>query len=144
MEKETEKLHRINYLAAEVEWLYHQAAVRLGMADSTMRVLYIIYDHGEDCLLSCVYKEAGISKQTVNSALHRLEEQGVLWMESCGGRGKRVLLTEAGKDYVDRTVGRLFRAECELLAGWREEEIDEHIRLMAKYNESFRSKLEKL
>ena len=79
MEKTSEKLHRINYLTAEIEWLYHQASLRMGIADSTMRVLYTIYDHGEeDCPLSCVYKESGISKQTVNSALRRLEEQGVL------------------------------------------------------------------
>lgn len=90
MDKTSEKLHRINYLTAELEWLYHQASLRMGIADSTMRVLYTIYDHGEDCLLSCVYKESGISKQTVNSALRRLEEQGVLRMESGGGRGKRV------------------------------------------------------
>lgn len=144
MKKTAEKLHRINYLTAEIDWLYHQASLRLGIADSTMRVLYTIYDHGEECLLSCVYKESGISKQTVNSALRRLEEQGVLRMESGGGRGKRVFLTEAGKEYAGRTAGRLYRAECALLADWTDEEIDTHIRLMEKYNEAFRKTLEEL
>ena len=145
MEKTSEKLHQINYLTAEIEWLYHQASLRMGIADSTMRVLYTIYDHGEeDCPLSCVYKESGISKQTVNSALRRLEEQGILRVESGSGRGKRVLVTEVGKEYVDRTAGRLYRAECALFASWSDEEIDEHIRLMAKYNEAFRQTLEEL
>lgn len=144
MERIDEKLHRLNYLAAEMDSLYHQASQRLGIADSTMRVLYTFYDHGDGCLLGTIYKEAGIGKQTVNSALRRLEEQGLLHLESAGGRGRRVFLTQAGKEYVDRTAARLYRIECELLAGWSREEIDTHLRLMEKYNEGFRRKLEEL
>lgn len=59
----SEKLHRINNLLAETDAVYHQASLRLGIADSTMRILYTILDNGERCLLSDVYKQSGISKQ---------------------------------------------------------------------------------
>lgn len=50
----SEKLHRINNLLAETDAVYHQASLRLGIADSTMRILYTILDNGERCLLSDV------------------------------------------------------------------------------------------
>ncbi len=94
MRKSTfEKLHRINYLGAEMDALYHQACHRLGISDSAMRALYTVYDNGGTCLLSDIYKQSGISKQTVNSAMRKLENDVVLYLEQEDGRGKRVRLT---------------------------------------------------
>lgn len=65
-----DKIHKINYPDA----LHHQATLKIGMADSEMRVLYAIHENGESCLLSDIYKQSGISRQTVNSALHRHDD----------------------------------------------------------------------
>ena len=83
----SEKLHRINNLLAETDAVYHQASLRLGIADSTMRILYTILDNGERCLLSDVYKQSGISKQTVNSALRKLESAEIIRVKSMGVKG---------------------------------------------------------
>ncbi len=37
------------------------------------RIHRINYLNGEDCLLSDIYKQSGVSKQTVNSAIRSLE-----------------------------------------------------------------------
>lgn len=142
--KALEKLHRINYLGAEMDALYHQASLRLGVSDSVMRALYTVYDNGGTCLLSDIYKQSGISKQTVNSAIRRLESEEILYLEQENGRGKRVYLTEKGKDYVEKNVARLYAAECEIFASWTEEEIDSYICFMEKYNEMFRQQLEQM
>ena len=92
-----EKLHRINYLIAETDALYHQASLKLGISDSAMRVLYTVYDCGGSCQLSDIYKRSGISKQTVNSALRKLEADGVIYLKPEAGRGKRVRLTSSGE-----------------------------------------------
>ena len=84
----SEKLHRINNLLAETDAVYHQASLRLGIADSTMRILYTILDNGERCLLSDVYKQSGISKQTVNSALRKLESSNMVYLENHKGKAK--------------------------------------------------------
>lgn len=139
-----EKLHRINYLGAEMDALYHQASLRLGVSDSVMRALYTVYDNGGTCLLSDIYKQSGISKQTVNSAIRKLESEEILYLEQENGRGKRVHLTEKGKDYVEKNVARLYAAECEVFASWTEEEIDSYICFMEKYNEMFRQQLEQM
>ncbi len=44
------RIHRINYLNAELDALYHQASLKLGLTDSASIVLYTIYDNGEDFL----------------------------------------------------------------------------------------------
>lgn len=137
-------IHRINYLNAELDALYHHASLRIGLADSEVRVLYTIYDNGESCLLSDIYKQSGISKQTVNSAIRSLERKHIIYLEQHSGRAKKVILTDAGKEYVKETVARLFDAETAALSSWTEEEINAHIGYMEKYIHSFREQVEKL
>lgn len=138
------RIHRINYLNAELEALYHHASLKLGLTDSASIVLYTIHDNGEDCLLSDIYKQSGISKQTVNSAIRNLERKHIIYLEQHSGRAKKVVLTDAGKEYVQKTVARLFDAEAAAFASWTEDEINAHIGYMEKYINSFREQIEKL
>lgn len=138
------RIHRINYLNAELEALYHQASLKLGLTDSASIVLYTIYDNGEDCLLSDIYKQSGVSKQTVNSAIRSLEKKHIVYLEQYSGRAKKVVLTDDGKEYVQKTVARLFDAEAAAFASWTEEEINAHIRFLEKYIDSFHEQIDKL
>ncbi len=138
------RIHRINYLNAELNALYHNASLKLGLTDSASTVLYTIYDNGENCLLSEIYKQSGISKQTVNSAIRKLEKEGVIFLERHSGRAKKVVLTDLGKDYVQNTAARLFNAEAAAFSTWTEDEINAHIGFMEKYIDSFREQVKKL
>lgn len=139
-----DKIHRINYLAAETEVIYHKAALKLKLSDSSMRVLYTIYDNGEGCLLSRIYKQSGISKQTVNSALRKLEEMGVLYLETYRGNLKKVILTKKGREYVNETAAKLYEAEKAALETWPNEEVNNYIHLMEKYTETLKRQVEKM
>ena len=134
-------IHQINYLTSEMEALYHQASLKLGITDSVSIVLYTIYDTGEDCLLSDIYKKSGISKQTVNSAIRGLEADGILFLEQHTGRSKRIVLTEKGKQYMKMTVEKLYEAEVRALESWSKEEINSYIHLMGKYVACFRKQI---
>ena len=138
------EIHRINYLTSEMEALYHQASLKLGITDSVSNVLNTIYDEGGGCLLSDVYKKSGISKQTVNSAIRGLEADQILYLEQHTGRAKKIILTDKGKDYVRKTVARLYEAEVRAFDTWQEEEIDTYIRLMEKYADCIRRQIDKL
>lgn len=139
-----DKIHRINYLNAELDALYHHASLKLGLTDSASIVLYTIYDNGEDCLLSDIYKQSGVSKQTVNSAIRNLEKKHIIYLEQYSGRAKKVVLTDAGKKYVKKTIARLFDSEAAAFATWTEEEINAHIGFMEKFILSFHEQVEKL
>lgn len=137
-------INKINYLSSEIEALYHQASLKLGISDSVSIVLYTIYDQDGSCLLSDIYKKSGISKQTINSAVRRLEADNILYLEQYTGRAKRAILTDKGKDYARQTVGKLYEAEVRAFDTWQEEEISLYIQLMEKYNHCLRQQIEKM
>lgn len=137
-------MRRVNILASELDNSYHKAALKLGMADSVMLALYIIYERGGSCPLGTIKRELGMSKQTLNSAVRKLEADGTIYLEQTGGRTKTAYLTDAGREYAANTVGRLFWAETAAFDGWSEEEISEYLRLMEKYNNDFKLKIENL
>ena len=85
----SEQIHKLNYLTSDLDGLYHQASLQIGVADSVMRVLYAIYDNGDGCPLQTICRQSGISKQTVNSALRKLEGDGILYLPPSGESTKR-------------------------------------------------------
>ena len=142
--KRSEYIHKINYLTFETDSVYHQASLRLGVSDCVSMILYTLYDLGEECLLSDLYKKNGTSKQTVNSALRKLESEGVLFLKQHTGRAKKVCLTEKGREYTQQTAGRLFEAEGRAFDTWTTEEINTYLRLMEKYVACLRAQTEKI
>lgn len=136
-----EEMKKFNYLSSEIDAAYHEAAHKLGLSDSAMRILYAICNHGEQCLLSDICRLSGTSKQTINSALRKLELNGIVYLETAAGRKKTVCLTEDGKELVNNTVAKLIKAENEIFASWQESEIKLYIELTQKYLISFKSKI---
>ena len=140
----TQQLHQINTLLAEIDAAYHQAAVRLHIADSALAVLYILRDAGDGCPLRTVYRQYGMSKQTVNSALRKLEEDGCLFLEPGPGRSKTLHLTATGKQRVAGTAGRLQAAERRVFERWTPEDRAAYVRLLKKYRTDFQQELQGL
>lgn len=137
-------IRRINYLASEMDALYHQASLRLNISDSVSIVLYTIYDKGDGCLLSDVYKSSGISKQTVNSAIRGLERDGILTLTAYTGRSKQIRLTPKGMDYLQTTAARLAEAEKRAFDAWTDAEICAYVGMAERYVEAFRTEIQKI
>lgn len=135
---------RANCLASDLDSLYHQAALKLGLSDSVMFVMYLVYEKNGKCPLNDIRIRTGISKQTLNSAIRKLESEGIIYLQQPGKRGKTVCLTREGTEYANRTVGKLFNAECSAFNGWKEEEVNLYLNLMEKYNKDFREQIEKI
>ena len=136
------QIHTLNSLTSELDGLYHQASMRIGLADSAMRILYAIYDNGDGCLLHTICQQSGISKQTVSSAIRKLEEEGILYLVQSKGKNKKVMLTEKGKAYLEKTAAKIYAAESRAFAGWTEVEVEEYLRLTEKFAESFREQVQ--
>ena len=139
-----DKIYRINCITEDIDSLYHQAAVKLGVSDSVLFVLYMIYVNGEKCLLYDIYKSSGISKQTINSAIRKLENEKIVYLEKHNGKTKMVCLTETGKSYASQTAAKLLETEGNAFRDWSEEEIDTYLRLIEKHNISLRKQIENL
>lgn len=139
-----DNIRRINYLMTEIDALYHQAAVKMRLSDSVARVLYTIYEAKGSCLLSEIYKKTGVSKQTINSALRKLEQDGILYLEPYKGNAKKVILTSKGEQYVEQTVAKLYAAEIRSFASWSEAEMEMYISLIRKDIDSLRKEIERM
>lgn len=107
-----------------------------------MCILYVIYEKGNDCLLCDVCIESRLSKQTINSALRKLEGDGILYLKQDKGKNKRIHLTEKGREYTTYTAARLYEAERNALSDWTEEELSTYMRLMKKYNDCLRTQFD--
>ncbi len=137
-------MKRFNYLLGEMDAAYHEISLKLGMSDSAMIILYTICDIGDCCLLTEICRLSGLSKQTVNSALRKLEAQGTLYLEKAGPKGKKVCLTEAGKALAERTALRLLRTEDAILASWPRQDVEKYLDLTERFLNALRKEAEKL
>ena len=79
------KVRRYNYMISEINAVYHDLAVRTGLSDSVQSVLYAICESGEKCLQSDIYKQTGVSRETINTAIRSLESDGLVYLGK--GRG---------------------------------------------------------
>ena len=139
-----EKNKRLELLFSETDAVYHEATLKLGLTDSSMIVLYTLCLFDGSCPLGDIPALSGLPKQTVNSALRRLERDGVLYLEPAGGRKKRVSLTEKGRVYCQGTALRLMGLEDEIYASWPPEDLERYLELTKRYLDALREKVREL
>lgn len=135
---------RYNYLVMETEAVYHDASVKLGLSDSISLILYTICNNDGICLLGDICRLAGMRKQTLNSAIRKLEAEEIVYLKAADGKKKYVCLTEKGKMLSEKTVLKLIRIENEILESWTEDERETYVRLAEKYLKSFKEKIKNL
>ena len=77
MEHRANLARRFYQLFCETDLVYREAAAGLGLTHSVFKILYAVWNYGDDmrCPLQEVRRRSGLGKQTVNSALRRLEGQ---------------------------------------------------------------------
>lgn len=144
MESLREMNHKINRIMGDTDVLYHEAALKLGVSDSEMRLLYTIRDHGSSCLLGELYKQCGLSKQTANSAINRMVEGGLLVVGAGKKRDRIAELTEKGLLHANATVDRLICAEEDVLKKRTEAETEMYLRFLEGYYNDLKVRIETL
>lgn len=138
------EMKRFNNVISELNEVYHNAALKLGLSDSAMQILYAICDGGGECLLSDIVNMTGISKQTINSALRKLEAQKIVETKEATQRKKKVCLTHEGRILVQKTVKKVIDIENDILESWSQEEWETYFTLTQQYMKDFHSRIEKL
>ena len=137
-------LVEFNRICKENNEIYHGVTRSLGLTDCAFWILYTLresegeYTQRDLCAVLCE------PKQTVNSALKKLVEEGVLRLEAADGnlKNKRVCLTEAGEAFLRRTVDRVFGVESAAAARLTEEERSALVALSQKLLDAFRAETE--
>lgn len=139
----SKEIKRFNHLISETEALYHEIALKLGLSDSAMQILYTICNNGESCPLQEICRISGISKQTINSSLRKLEADNIVHLEQISGKSKNVCLTEKGKALAESTVAKLITAENEVFSSWFDSDLNKYLELTELYLTEMKKKSEK-
>lgn len=140
----SKEIKRFNYLFGETEAVYHDISLKSGLSDSAMKILYTVCDNGGSCLLQDICRSSALSKQTVNSAIRKLERDGILYLESVGAKVKNVCLTDSGKKLADRTAFLLIKMENDIFDSWSKEEVENYLKLTEQFLIDLRKRSEKL
>ena len=114
------------------------------MSDCAFWLLYTLRSEEAPLTQTQLSEQLSLPKQTVNSALKKLVEEGVLRLEAADGnlKNKRVCLTEAGEAFPRRTVDRVFGVESAAAARLTEEERSALVALSQKLLDAFRAETE--
>lgn len=139
---------RLSLLLSETDATYHEAAKRLGLSDSVMKILYTICHlgggNGQPCQLVDVVRLSGCNKQTINSALRKMEAADQLYLKKADGRRKLVYLTEKGQTLAQNTLQRLINLENEAMLNWTEAETELYLELTQRFLIDFKEKIKRL
>ncbi len=123
---------------------YHEAALRMHMSDSELNILYVICSHEPGCYQKVLYQETGMTKSTVNSAVKKLEQEGILCLKPGEGRNTCVFLTEKGQQLAESTVYKVFQMENEIFDSWSPEEQETFLHLNRDFLERLEQKVREL
>ena len=136
-----ESARKYAYLSAEITSLYHEAAVKIGVSDTVLDILYVLCEQEGQCLQSDIFRLTGISRQTINSAIRKLERDGLAYLKQGEGRNTLVCLTEKGRDFSAQTVRPLFQIENKIWSEWTVDEQERYLLFTQKYRDSFKKYL---
>jgi len=118
----TEELRRFNKIYREMDALYHKIALDCEISDSSFWILYALCESGENCTQKQIGELYAVSKQTIHSAIGKLEQAGILYLEQGKGRDKNIRLTEYGKEFVEKKIMPVIALENETFLKLGEEE----------------------
>lgn len=127
------ELIELDALIHQLTDFYHELAVSLGLSDCAFDILYAMTELGDGCLQRDICRTMACPKQTVNSAMKRLVQSGILRMESGRGREMRIFLTERGQEFMEERFSAVVHIENSSYSSFTSEEWAEYIRLTKKH-----------
>lgn len=126
------------HISGEIDSIYHEIALKFGISDSVLNVLYVICEKGNQCLQSDIFRLTGMSRQTINTAIRKLEKDEIVFLEQGTGRNTIVCLTEKGKVFCSKNIIPLFNIEDKIWNEWTDEERKQYLAFEQKYCDSLK------
>lgn len=141
---QSEALKENNRIYREMDGLYHELCVEMGLSDSAFLILYSIVEMDGNCSQREIADYCSTSRKTINSSVKNLEAKGYITLVNGAGRDKHIVLTEQGEKLVREKIFPIMEAEDRAFLEMEPEEREELLRLNEKYAEAFRKHTELL
>lgn len=135
MDKVFSMLIEYNQLFRELDNLYHNYAKSCGLSDSTLWILYSIYEDKEIHTQKDLCESWSYSKQTVNSSMKNLIANGYIKLTALSEnrKNKQMILTESGEELVQRFIAPLMNAEQNAFSRLSSDEQNKFLKLTKKH-----------
>lgn len=130
----SEQYSVLNKLEKKVDELYHRLAMQIGISDSTLWILYSLYEIDEAITQNDIAESMGVPKQTINSAISGLLKNEYVYLEqkAVARNSKMVHLSEKGKEFCIKFIMPIMKAEEKACSGLTDEEMDAYLSLSKK------------
>lgn len=127
----------------EYDSIYHDFAVKYGLSDTAMWILYLISDESECCTQQGLCRQCHFPKQTINTALNSLVKNGYAELEPISGarNSKRIIITESGRRFAETTTDKLKRAEDRAYSRFSDDELNAYLDMTARLNQYIREEI---
>ena len=143
--KTTEKkLYEYNNVLKSIDDCYRNIAKRYGFSEAAFWTLYTLRMEPGNITQSDVCTVLCQPKQTVNSALKKLESEGYITLTPTGAHTKNISLTKSGTKLCEQTVDKVIEAECAALGNMTDEETENMTALMKLYSILLKSQTAKI
>lgn len=124
------ELRRLN---REIRSLYQKTAEQAGLAESEFEILRTVWELGGGCSQSDICRYIFLKKQTVNSAVRKLEQDCLLKPNEREGRAIPLSLTAKGRHLAESIVAPIITMENEVFMRFSSIERANLLRLTQKY-----------
>ena len=138
-------LSEYNSIIKENEDIYRDLARKMGRSECGFWILYMLRTgYGapvQSELCTCLHEP----KQTINSALKKMESEG--YLELIPGkdhRSKQILLTQKGTRLCEETVDKVVRIEQDAFRGLAEKEQEQFLFLFHKFTDLLKKYMRKI
>lgn len=137
-------LNEFDRLNNMIDEFYHEIAMKQGLSDSAYAILQALLVLGDGVTQTEICRYTLLNKQTINSSVKKMHQDGLLDFQPGNGRELKIHLTEKGVAVVNEKILPIELAENEVFEEMSAEEHQQILRLVAKYLESFKCKVKKL
>ena len=129
----------------ELDEVYDKSMGLFGLSKGAFMVIYTLYSLERPCTQKEICEDWHENKQTVNSAVKKLIEEGIIDIAPSPEnlREKLLTFTEKGKFLAMRTVRKMIEAEKTAFGKLTEEEQKEAARITGKFCELLKKEFEK-
>ncbi len=128
------QLFMLSNAKKKINSLYHEEAVRLGISETALWILYSIFGAEETFTQYDLCEAWQYPRQTVNSAITSLIKNGYVVLKVIPGTRNRkaIHLTESGLAFCEKNILPLYLAEERAYLQMSEKELDTFVALYEK------------
>lgn len=120
--------------------LYDEYAKSVGLTFLGLSVLNVIYEQEGTFTQKHISERTGLPKQSVNVVIRSLWEQGYVEMRELDTdrRNKEIWLSETGRKYVERIVGKMVEAVAGAFGQLTDPQRQDMLRLVTQVTANFK------